>query len=135
MAKILLIDDEPDLLELSQLTLESAGHEVQTLTQGARAVAVAADLCPQMIGLDWVIPDLSGEEVLRQLKARPDTRRIPVLVMSALDNLDRQVRRLGAVGVLAKPFGARSLIDTVAGVLAGGLRGHDAESTCAHARR
>src|SRR5215212_1143047 len=117
MARILLIDDERDLLELCQLSLESAAHTVETLSEGSGAIELAKRFQPEMIGLDWVIPDLSGEEVLRRLKATPETSSIPVLVMSAIEGLEPHARRLGAVGVLPKPFRARSLLDAVAGIV------------------
>lgn len=113
MARILLIDDERDLLELSQLCLEAAGHTVETLTEGRRAVEVAQRFRPDVIGLDWVIPDMSGEEVLRHLKESPETRSIPVVVMSALNGLELHAQRLGAACVLPKPFRSRALIEAM----------------------
>src|SRR5262245_57768234 len=64
MARILLINDEPDLLFLFQIALEDAGHTVEALEEGSKALEVARRFRPEVIGLDWIIPDLSGEEVL-----------------------------------------------------------------------
>lgn len=62
-----------------------------------------------MIGIDWVMPETSGENVLQQLKSTPETHSIPVLVISALEGLETEARRLGAVGFLPKPFRAEEL--------------------------
>jgi CheY-like chemotaxis protein len=117
MARILLIDDEPDLLELYQISLEDEGHTVATSTEATTAIELATQFRPEIIGLYWVMPGMVGEEVLRKLQATPETRSIPVLVISALHGLEPHARRLGAIGVLTKPFRPRALLDAVARVL------------------
>ena len=117
MARILLVNDEPDLMDVCQMALEIAGHTVATLTDASEALELAKRFCPDLIGLDWVMPDTSGVEVLQQLKSTPETRSIPVLVISALESLEHEARRLGAVGFLPKPFRAEELNRAVNHVL------------------
>ena len=121
MARILLINDEPDLLFLCKLGLEQVGHRVETVIDGGDVIPLVRRVRPDLIGLDWVIPDFSGEEVLRQLKSETDTRAIPVLVISALEGLDSQARRLGADGFLRKPFRMPQLVAAVNSVLVPGV--------------
>lgn len=117
MARILLVNDEPDLMDVCKMALEIAGHTVATLTDPTEALELAKRFQPELIGLDWVMPDTSGEDVLQQLKATPETRSIPVLVISALEGLESEARRLGAVGFLPKPFRAEELNRAVNDVL------------------
>jgi DNA-binding response OmpR family regulator len=117
MARILLVNDEPDLLALSSMVLESAGHTVETTIEGDKVLGIARQFRPDVIGMDWVIPDLPGTDVLRRLKSTTDTRSIPVIVISALEGLDDEAHRLGAQGVLKKPFRADELIAAIDGAL------------------
>jgi len=118
MARILLINDEPDLLDVCKMALEIAGHTVATLTESREVLAVTRHLHPDLIGLDWVLSDSTGEEVLHDLKSTPDTRSTPVLVISALEGLGPEAKRLGAAGFLPKPFRAEELIRAVNELLA-----------------
>jgi DNA-binding response OmpR family regulator len=109
MGRILVVNDEPDLLAMCEMTLESEGHDVRTISDGVDIVETARSFRPDVIVLDWVIPGTSGEVLLDQLQATPDTRPIPVLVMTALDGIDMHARLLGARNVLRKPFRAHQL--------------------------
>ena len=122
MARILLINDEPDLLYLYKVALEQVGHVVETLTDDTQVLATIRRFQPDVIGLDWIIPATSGEAVLRALKANPETCSIPVFVMSALEGLDVHAPRLGAEAVLHKPFGMRELRDAVDRLLRADVR-------------
>jgi two-component system phosphate regulon response regulator PhoB len=117
MARILLVNDEPDLMDVCKMALEIAGHTVVTLIDASEALELAIRFQPELIGLDWVMPEMSGEDVLLQLRATPETRSIPVLVISALEGLEPEARRLGAVGFLPKPFRAEELNRAVNNVL------------------
>lgn len=111
--RILLINDEPDLLMLAQMGLEQIGHRVETLTEAGKALDVVRRFHPDVIGLDWVTPGTSGEDVLRQLKAEPDTAAIPVVVATALSGIDTHARLLGAETVVHKPFTISQLAATL----------------------
>ena len=94
--KILVVDDERDILSLLQHQLNAQGYQVITASTGAQAIAKAISEKPDLITLDLLLPDRHGFDVLRELKERPQTKRIPVIVLSvAQDETDGY--RLGAV--------------------------------------
>ncbi|HEY1814703.1 MAG TPA: response regulator [Kofleriaceae bacterium] len=119
MARILLVNDEPDLLELMSMALENAGHVVESTTKGRAVIDIARRFRPDVIGIDWVIPDMSGADVLRELTSTPDLRAIPVVVISALERLESDAKHRGACRVLRKPFRPEQLVGAIADVLAG----------------
>ena len=80
--KILVIDDDTDLLDVLRRMLEAQGFEVLTLADGTRAVAVALDFQPALIILDIMLPDVDGNRVLEKLKAEPSLAKIPVIFFS-----------------------------------------------------
>lgn len=106
MATILVVDDDPDVLSLTRMTFECEGHEVMAAADGTRAMALAEATPPDAIVLDVMLPDLSGWEILQRLRERPETRWVPVLMLSALDDTASRVRglRSGADDYLCKPF-------------------------------
>jgi DNA-binding response OmpR family regulator len=119
MARILVVNDERDLVELCQVILEEVGHQVTTLTNGAKAVELAEHDPPDLIALDWVLGRLTGEDVLRALRANPATAHIPILLLSALPDLEARAGVLGADGALGKPFGEDELVRAVGRLLPG----------------
>ncbi len=93
-SKILLVEDSKALRMASARVLTRAGYEVCTAGDGEEALRVAQEKHPDIILLDMLLPKLSGEDVLRVLKANPDTSTIPVIVLTALSkkNKDRLLR-------------------------------------------
>ena len=118
MARILMVNDEADLLALCQETLQEVGHEVEVLTNGAKAVECARRWKPNMMVVDWVMPDMDGHAIMTTLKSCPDTKGIPVLMMSSLRNGATLAKLVGAKSFLAKPFSEDALVGAVNGVLA-----------------
>ncbi len=114
--RILVVDDEPDLLEVCELALSLAGHYVQTLGGGARVREVVERFHPDLIVLDWVMSDVSGPEVLLELRGTEHAK-TPVLMMTALADGSERVRRIGADGFLGKPFGVEDLERAVEALL------------------
>jgi CheY-like chemotaxis protein len=122
---ILVIDDEEDMRELSTLALELDGQTaVVTAMSGAEGLRRARELQPTAILLDWMMPDMDGEETLAALKRHPLTTGIPVIILSgAAHHLSvESFTRLGAFGVVPKPFNpvtlgaeVRALLDEAAG--------------------
>ncbi len=108
MARVLVINDESDLLEMMQIVLESAGHSVRLTTDGKHAISMAQgrgkDDLPDVIVLDLVMPGTSGAEVFQTLLAAEETAAIPVVIMSALPDGRERAEQLGAATFLAKPF-------------------------------
>ena len=103
---ILVVDDEPDSLALLTNILTEEGHLVRPADSGKLALASVAANRPELILLDVRMPGMDGLEVCRQLKARKETRDIPVVFLSASSDRDKRVEglALGAVDFIAKPF-------------------------------
>ncbi len=118
VARILVIDDEPDLVRFVRRALEADGHEVSAATDGAFGLSKALSEAPDLVLLDLVMPGIDGRQVLRALKAAlPEVR---VLVLSAESHVGTRVEILeaGAVDFLGKPFSIRELLARVRGRLA-----------------
>lgn len=121
--KILLVDDEDDIREVAQMSLEmTAGWEVLTASSGADGVRVAAAERPDAILLDVMMPGMDGPATARALRAAPETAEIPIILLTAkVQAADRRrFDDLGVAGILAKPFDPMALADEVRGVLGWG---------------
>jgi DNA-binding response OmpR family regulator len=121
MARVLVVDDEPDVLLLCRLNLEQRGHEVLEAPNGDEALDLARDGTPDLVVLDLMLPGIDGYQVLQSLRADERTSKIPVLVLTAKSlQADRErSRQLGAAAFLTKPFLPDELCDMVDEVLAG----------------
>jgi putative two-component system response regulator len=116
---ILVVDDEPTNIDVIKNVLQD-GYKIKAAINGTKALAAAAKLpLPDLILLDIMMPELDGYEVCRRLKANPETRRIPVVFLSAKVTPDEQRRgmEMGAVAYLTKPVDPQSLLDTIDVVL------------------
>jgi diguanylate cyclase (GGDEF)-like protein len=103
---ILIVDDTPDNLRFLSQTLSDRGYKVRSVIDGQMALTVAREAHPDLILLDIKMPDLDGYEVCRLLKANVQTREIPVIFLSALDEVLDKVKAFGLGGVdyITKPF-------------------------------
>jgi DNA-binding response OmpR family regulator len=112
--KILVIDDEGDLLKLAKTRLEASGYNISTLDSGDRALEAAIREKPDLILLDIVMPGKNGCDVCRELKADPVTRGIPVVVFTAYYPEEEYVKtnseEIGADDYILKPFDAQTLL-------------------------
>ena len=104
--RILVVDDDPDLRRMSQITLQAAGMEVTAAQSGPEALALLETLRPDGILLDVMMPGMDGPACLERLRARPETRDIPVVFVTAQVQPHEIARflALGARGVIKKPF-------------------------------
>jgi DNA-binding response OmpR family regulator len=118
--KILVVDDERDIVALLRHQLEAKGYKVVTASTGAQAIAKAVAEQPSLITLDILLPDTNGFDVLRELKTRPETSHIPVIVLSVVQDEDSGYN-LGAAGYITKPVDKALLISSVSHIL--GQRG------------
>ncbi len=111
-ALVLIVDDEKDLRSLLDFNLKQAGYRTVHAATGSEALARAASHSPDLILLDLNLPDLSGTEVCRRLKADPSTEAIPVVMLTARSaEADRIAGfELGAEDYIPKPFSVRELI-------------------------
>ncbi len=109
--RVLVVNDEPDLLELCKFVLEDEGHTVEVTTSGHDVIALVHRFKPDVVLLDWVIPDVPGDVVLRRLRANGAV--VPIVMMSASHRADEASRRLGADAFLPKPFTDEELLNTL----------------------
>ena len=112
--KVLVVDDEPDTLELVKLVLESAGFKTLLATSGKEALKLAEASKPDLVLLDIMMPDMDGWEVFRKLKEKDPA--IPIAILTAkAQNIDRLLglHVLKADDYITKPFGKNELIDRV----------------------
>jgi adenylate cyclase len=116
---ILVVDDIADNVEIARLRLESQGYEVAAAGDGEEALQKAAALRPDLLLLDWMMPKLDGLETVRRLKADPDLRFIPVILLTAKSETGEVVRGLdaGADDYLTKPFEHAALLARVRAML------------------
>ena len=119
MARILVVEDEQDLRQVLEYNLRDAGHEVVAFGEGRKAMAWAAEETPDLVLLDLMLPDVSGLEVCRALKAGKNTRDVPVVMVTARgEEIDRVVGfELGADDYVVKPFSVRELLLRLRAVL------------------
>ena len=113
--RILLVDDEEDILQLLSRRLQSWGYEVLTARKGEEALQRAAVEQPDLILLDIVMPGMNGREVCLGLKANPQTLRIPVIFLTAL-GMPEQIEvgiHLGANDYIVKPFEASEMRERI----------------------
>ncbi len=114
--RILVIDDEPDLLAVIGITLRARGDfDVETCTSGQEAVEIAARFEPDLILLDVMMPGMDGPMTLKALQEDPRTSSIPVAFITArvMPQETSHYLSLGAVAVIAKPFDQRTLVDEI----------------------
>ena len=113
--KILVVDDEADILHFLELILRERGYEVETAPGGAAALAAAREGQPDLVLLDIMMPQMDGWEVLKLLRIDPHTAGIPVAMISArTDPKDRmQGLQEGALDYICKPFSLDELLAKV----------------------
>ncbi len=110
--KVLVVDDEPDALELIEFNLKGAGFEVATAADGKEALAKARHSTPALIILDVMLPEVDGLEVCKTLRRDPATAAIPIIMLTAkATEIDRVLGlELGADDYVTKPFSPRELV-------------------------
>lgn len=116
MPKILIVDDEPNIIELAKLYLERENYEVEGASSGQEALERQSASKPDLIILDLMLPDIDGFEVCRQIRARSD---VPILMLTARkEDVDKIVGlELGADDYFTKPFNPRELVARVRAIL------------------
>ncbi len=121
MAKILYVDDEPDIREVAQMSLElDDGLEVRACGSGREALPAAAQWQPDLILLDVMMPEMDGPTTLQALRSDPATSAIPVVFITARSQAAEveALLRSGALGVIPKPFDPMTLAASVRAFLA-----------------
>ncbi len=119
MARILIVEDETDILHTLDYNLRQAGHEVHTATRGQEGLAAARRWRPDLILLDLMLPDVPGTEVCKAIRQDPQVKDVAVVMLTARsEEVDRVVGfELGADDYVAKPFSVRELLLRVQAIL------------------
>ena len=118
-ARILVVEDEEALTTLLRYNLDAEGYDVETVGRGDDADTRLKERVPDLIVLDWMLPGLSGIELCRRLRARPETRQLPIIMLTARGEESERVRGLatGADDYIVKPFSVPELLARVKGLL------------------
>ena len=118
-AHILIVEDEEPLTVLLRYNLEREGYEVDTIARGDDADTRLRERTPDLVVLDWMLPGLSGIELCRRLRARPETRSLPIIMLTARGEESERIRGLatGADDYIVKPFSVPELIARVRALL------------------
>jgi two-component system phosphate regulon response regulator PhoB len=117
--KILVVEDERPIRDMLAFNLGRAGYQVRSAADGREARAAIADGRPDIVLMDWMLPDISGLELTRQLKRDPEMREIPVIMLTARAEEDDRVTGLdsGADDYIVKPFSQRELLARIRAAL------------------
>ncbi len=117
--RILVVDDEPDITALVAYHLAKEGYRVATASNGAEALRAAGEAAPDLIVLDLMLPGASGYDILQELRRKPETRDIGVILLTARKEEVDRVRglALGADDYVVKPFSPKELVLRVGAVL------------------
>ena len=128
MARILVVDDEPDVVDLVRTILETEGHEVTAATRGKEALGLMLAEPPDLLVLDLMMPELDGFQMLRLIRMDERTATVPVLILSARTQTQDQLGGLQAKAsaYVCKPFSPKELLAEVRNLLGSGTRRIDA---------
>ena len=116
---ILIVEDEPPLVEMLKYNFESAGFRTSVATDGQEALFQAEELTPDLILLDWMLPEYSGIEICRKLRDREATQSVPIIMLTARSEEDDRILGLnsGADDYVVKPFSPKELVARVQATL------------------
>lgn len=117
---VVLAEDDPDIRLVARMALRRAGFDVTVVRNGREALDAIRRQPPDVVLLDWMMPELDGPETCRELKADPTTAAIPVIFLTAKSQ-EEEIQRglsLGASGYVTKPFDALSLGQQVMDIVA-----------------
>ena len=117
--RILIVEDEEALTLLLRYNLEAAGYDVESVARGDEADLRLRESIPDVVILDWMLPGVSGIELCRRLRSRPETRQLPIVMLTARGEESERVRGLstGADDYVVKPFSVPELLARVAALL------------------
>ena len=117
--RVIVVEDEESLGELLRYNLEAEGYQVEVIARGDEAETRLRESVPDLLVLDWMIPAVSGIELCRRLRMRPETERLPVIMLTARGEESDRVRGLstGADDYLVKPFSTPEFIARVRALL------------------
>lgn len=112
-SRILVLDDDPGVLEVLDLSLTYSGFQVRPLLSGDNIFRMVKNFEPHLIILDYILRGPDGGELCKQLKKDPDTREIPVIMLSGHPKANETVGKGGCDSFIAKPFDLTKLVDEI----------------------
>jgi len=113
MKKVLILDDNTDILELVHEVLEYEGLQVRSESQGTGFTDAALDFKPDLVLLDYMLPDMSGAELCRLLKAHSELQNIPIILFSAYILKESDAEGFGCDAIILKPFDLEHLVNKI----------------------
>jgi two-component system phosphate regulon response regulator PhoB len=118
-AKVLIVEDEEPLTLLLRYNLESEGYDVEAVGRGDEAETRIREGAPDLVLLDWMLPGISGIELCRRIRSRPETNNLPVIMLTARGEETERIRGLatGADDYVVKPFSIPELMARVKSLL------------------
>ena len=119
LQRILLADDEPDILEIARIALQTVGgYEVSACTSGAELLERLPEFDPDLVVIDVLMPDMAGLEVLENVRATPGYETVPVIFLTGLvqEKDLQELRQSDAAEIIRKPFDPMTLADRIDGV-------------------
>ena len=118
-ARVLIVEDEDALAVVLRYNLEAEGYEVDVAMRGDEAEAMLKEQQPDMLVLDWMLPGVSGIELCRRLRAKPETQQLPIIMLTARGEESERIRGLatGADDYVVKPFSVPELMARVRALL------------------
>lgn len=115
MVRVLVVEDEQALALLLKYNLEKEGYDVIIEDRGNKVLGVVERECPSLILLDWMLPELSGVEICKQIRSKPDLKNIPIIMLTAKGQEEDKIKGLnaGADDYVTKPFSVPELMARV----------------------
>jgi DNA-binding response OmpR family regulator len=122
LQRILLADDEPDILEISRIALETVGgFEVSVCSSGRALLDRLSEFEPDLIIVDVLMPDMTGPDVLQEVRRRPELSAVPVVYLTGVIQEEEleELRETGVADIILKPFDPMTLADRINGIWKG----------------
>jgi DNA-binding response OmpR family regulator len=113
MKKILLIDDDPDVITVLQLLLKKKGYEVATASREEEAYSQVKQFEPDLIVLDVLLSGVDGRTICKKLKNSPASKHIPIIMFSAHPGAQKNMEEFGADDFISKPFESNKLLERI----------------------
>ena len=119
-ARIMVVEDEEPITVLLRYNLEAEGYQVEVVGRGDEAEVRLREAVPDLVLLDWMLPGLSGIELCRRIRVRPETERLPVIMLTArgFKLTPSELSDAGIVEMIDKPFSPRGLVERIQVTLA-----------------
>jgi DNA-binding response OmpR family regulator len=118
--KILILDDDKDILEVLSIILSESGYEIEALSSGETIFEAIKEFHPDLVLMDIMLQGMDGRIICKNIKNHPPTQKLPVILISASHNVSKLLLEQGAPNdFIAKPFELSSLLEKIKGHLAG----------------